>query len=165
MNKFFQEKYIHELFDVTLILKAIHALVEIISGIFVFFVSQEFVSRVVIWMTKDEFLEDPRDLVSNLLVNFAHNFSVSSQDFVAFYLLAHGVIKIILITEMFRKRLWAYPESVAVFGLFIFYQIYRYTFTGSVWLIIFKILDIVVIALTIHEYRYMRNKKRGSSDN
>ena len=154
----FKEKYIHEIFDITLVLKGIHALIEIISAVFVYFISQQFVSNVVIWMTKEELLEDPRDLFSNYLIKFAGSFSLSSQHFVAFYLLSHGIIKMILVVELFKERLWAYPTSIAVFSMFIIYQIYRFTIMQSVWLIFFTILDLAVIFLTIHEYRYIKGR-------
>nr|WP_258171938.1 DUF2127 domain-containing protein [Burkholderia contaminans] len=48
-----------------------------------------------------------------------------------------------------------------VFGLFIGYQVYRFTFTHSVWLLLVTALDIVVIALTWHEYRYLRNGQKA----
>jgi uncharacterized membrane protein len=158
MKNFFKEKYIHELFDITLVLKGIHALVEIISAVFVYFVSQKFVSSVVVWMTREELLDDPRDLFANYLIKFAESFSVSSQHFVAFYLLSHGIIKMILIVALFKEKLWAYPTSIVVFSMFIFYQIYRYAITQSVWLIVFTVLDIIVILLTIHEYKYIKSK-------
>ncbi len=159
MKNFFKEKYIHELFDITLILKGIHALIEIISAFFVYFISQQFVSNLVVWMTRSELLEDPRDLFSNYLIKFAESFSVSSQHFVAFYLLSHGIIKLILLMSLFKEKLWAYPTSIIVFGMFILYQIYRFTITQSIWLIIFTILDLVVISLTVHEYRYIKRRQ------
>ena len=40
-----------------------------------------------------------------------------------------------------------------VLGAFIAYQVYRYSFTHSTWLIVLTALDVVVIALIHHEYR------------
>ena len=76
--------------------------------------------------------------------------------FAAVYLLGHGVIKLWLIIGLLREKLWYYPTALVVFGLFIVYQLYRYSFTHSIWLLLITIVDLVVIGLTWHEYRYLR---------
>ncbi len=55
-----------------------------------------------------------------------------------------------------REKLWAYPASFVVFGLFIAYQLYRYTYTHDAGLILLSIFDLFVIALALHEYRLLR---------
>ena len=47
---------------------------------------------------------------------------------------------------------------MVAFGLFIAYQLYRYTYTHSIWLLLFSVLDLGVIALTWHEYRYIKQR-------
>ncbi len=156
VKKFLNEKYVHRFFEVALALKGVHALIEIGSSIFIYFTNQQFVSNLVVWITQEELSEDPRDFIAHYLIKSVENFSVTSQHFAAFYLLSHGIIKIVLVIELLRKRLWAYPASIVVFSLFIIYQIYRFSFTHSVWLIVFTVLDALIIWLTIHEYRYMK---------
>jgi uncharacterized membrane protein len=43
-----------------------------------------------------------------------------------------------------------------VFALFIIYQLYRFSFAHSVWLLVITILDIVVIWITWREYKYLK---------
>lgn len=156
IKRFLKEKDIHRLFEVILTLKGIHALIEIVGGFFLYFASQEFIYKMVFFITQDELLENPQDFLSNYLIKSAGSLSIDSSHFAVFYLLSHGIIKIVLVTELLRKRLWAYPASIVVFGLFIIYQMYRFTFTHSLWLILFTLLDVLVIWLTVHEYRYMK---------
>ena len=153
------EKYIHRLFDISLILKGIHAIIEIIGGFLILIVSQQFILNTVLSLTQGEITEDPKDILSNYLINFAQQISVSSQHFVAVYLLSHGIIKGFLVINLFRERLWAYPLAIGVFSLFSIYQIFEFVRTGSVWLLLLTVLDLIVIILTLHEYRYM--KKTG----
>ena len=40
-----------------------------------------------------------------------------------------------IVTGLLREKLWAYPASFAVFGAFIAYQLYRYSWTHDVALI------------------------------
>lgn len=155
-NSIWSERGIHLIFEVSLWLKGAFALSEIIAGIAAYFISQQFLLSIVQWVTKDEFAEDPHDLVANFLLHAAETLSVSTQKFAAIYLLAHGVIKLWLIVGLLRGRLWYYPVAIIVFALFIAYQLYRYTFTHSIWLLAITVLDVLVIALTGHEYRYLR---------
>jgi uncharacterized membrane protein len=150
------EKNIHLMFEVSLWLKGLFALSEIAAGAAAYFVSQQLLLDVVLWVTKDEFAEDPRDLVANYLLHSVQHLSLSAQHFAALYLLAHGVIKLWLIIGLLRERLWYYPVSLAVFGLFVVYQLYRFSFTHSLWLLFVTAVDVAVIALTWHEYTYLR---------
>jgi uncharacterized membrane protein len=43
-----------------------------------------------------------------------------------------------------------------VFGGFIAYQLYRYSYTHELGLILLSIFDVFVIALAVHEYRLLR---------
>jgi uncharacterized membrane protein len=159
-NNIWSEKDIHLVFEVSLWLKGLFAISEAVAGIAAFFVSRQFLLGIVLWVTKAEFAEDPRDLVANFLFRSAQNLSVSTLKFTAVYLLAHGIIKLWLIIGLLRRRLWYYPTAIAVFALFIAYQLYRYTHMHSIWLLAITVLDIVVIGLTWHEYRYLRSVSR-----
>jgi uncharacterized membrane protein len=156
-RRLLDERKIHLVFEVSLWLKGVFALSEVIAGVAAYFISQQFLLAIVLWVTKEEFVEDPHDIIANSLLHAVQNFSVSTQKFVAVYLLGHGVIKLWLIIGLLRRRLWYYPVAMIVFALFIAYQLYRYTFSHSVWLLLITVLDIIVISLTWHEYRFMRS--------
>ena len=49
--------------------------------------------------------------------------------------------------------------AVVVLGAFVVYEIYRATQTGSVLLPSLAVLDILVIALVIREYRALRRER------
>jgi uncharacterized membrane protein len=155
-TRFLQEKYVHVAFEVSLVLKGLFAAGEILAGVGVYFVTQQFLFGLVERITREELLEDPRDFVANYLLQSAQHFSVSTRNFTAIYLLIHGIVKLWLIIGLLRRRLWYYPVAIAVFGLFIVYQVYRYSLTHSLWLVLITGVDVVVIALTWHEYRYLR---------
>jgi uncharacterized membrane protein len=150
------EKSIHLIFEVSLWLKGVFALSEIAAGVAAYFFSHHFLLSLVLWVTRDEFAEDPHDLVATFLLHAVQNLSVSAQTFAAAYLLGHGLIKLWLIIGLLRKRIWYYPTAIVAFFLFIAYQLYRYSFTHSIWLLLITLLDLIVIGLTWHEYRYLR---------
>ncbi len=155
------EKYVHLAFEVSLVLKAVFAVAETLAGIGAYFVTQQLLFRLVERITREELLEDPRDFIANHLFQSAQHFSVSTRNFTAVYLLAHGVIKLWLIIGLLRQKLWYYPVAISIFGLFIAYQLYRYGLTHSPWLILITAVDVLVIVLTWHEYRYLR-RARGA---
>lgn len=151
-----KDKTIHLIFDASLWLKGLFALVEILGGGAAFFVNQQFLVHIANVITQGELTEDPHDLVANYILHSAQHLSISTQHFTAVYLLSHGAIKLWLIIGLLRERLWYYPTAMVVFGLFIGYQTYRFTNTHSFWLLFVTVIDIVVIILTWHEYGYLR---------
>jgi len=134
-----QEKHIHRLFVASVLAKGAHALIEIVGGVGLYLLGPDMIWR---WIRPHEWV--------------AHHFQPAEQHFYAFYLLSHGLIKAVLVFFLLREKLWAYPASVAVFGLFIAYQLYRYSFTQDIGLILLSIFDLFVIFLAVHEYRLLR---------
>jgi uncharacterized membrane protein len=137
-----QERSIHRIFVVSVAAKGLHALIEIAGGLTLYLLGT---GTIAAWL--DEV--DKHDRI-------VHAFPLNEQHFYAFYLLSHGVVKAVLVTGLLREKLWAYPASFAVFGLFIAYQLYRYSYTHELGLIALSIFDLFVIALAVHEYRLLR---------
>ena len=150
------EKRLHEAFEIGVILKGLNALAELVSGIVLYFTSVETLVGVVNWLVHDELLEDPRDWIANTLLNAAQHFSIGGKTFAAYYLISHGVVKLILVAGLLRNRAWAYPASLAVLGGFIAYQLYRLSFAFSWGLVALTVFDVIVIWLIWHEYRLRR---------
>ncbi len=163
MNRLFEEKNLRRAFEITLILKGIFALLEILSGLAAYFITQQFLLRLVTDLTQVELAEDPRDFVAHYLMRSAQDFSASSQHFTSLYLLSHGILKLFLIAGLLRKKFWYYPLSIIVFALFILYQVFRFSVTHSLWLLALTLLDLIIIGLTWHEYRYLRHHRSFTS--
>jgi uncharacterized membrane protein len=151
-----QEKRIHQIFVVSVLFKGAHAVIETVSGLLLYFVSTHTIVHSLNRWSYGELAEDHNDWIANHLLQFARTFSVAEHHFYAFYLLSHGIIKGILVIGLLREKLWAYPASFAVFGAFIAYQLYRYSYTHDIALILLSIFDLFVIYLAVHEYRLLR---------
>ena len=150
------EKRIHQIFAVSVSLKGLHAVFEIVLGIALYLTSTEkIVGSISDWSNRQIALER-HDWIANHLLHFAEGFSVEKHNFYAFYLLSHGIVKGAVVIGLLKERLWAYPASFVVFGAFIAYQLYRYSFTHDFGLILLSIFDLFVIALAVHEYRLLR---------
>jgi uncharacterized membrane protein len=140
-------------FRISVVLKGLDALAEIVSGLALLIIKPEFFLRLIALLTQDELEEDPRDFVANQLANLASHISIGAQHFAAFYLLVHGVVKIILVVALLQDKRWAYPWAIGIFGAFIVYQLYRFTYTHSLGLIALSVFDVIVIWLIWLEYR------------
>ncbi|MHB1947556.1 MAG: DUF2127 domain-containing protein [Gammaproteobacteria bacterium] len=151
-----KEHFFYILFNISIVLKGLHALFEIASGIFVFFINRADIVNFVLALTQEELLEDPRDPLVHLMIHTVTNLSVSSQHFVGWYLLVHGAVNIFPIYGLLRQQLWAYPTAIFILIGFIAYQIFRYFYTFSPWLIIFSVIDLFILYLVFHEYRYLK---------
>jgi uncharacterized membrane protein len=150
------ERRIHQIFEVSVLLKGTHALIECIGGLALAFISSGTISTLVNTLTQEELIEDPDDFVAMHLRVLAQNLSVSSRHFYAFYLLSHGSVKIFLVIGLLKNKLWSYPASLAVMSLFIVYQFYRFFYTRSLGLIVLTVFDLIVMVLIWHEYRLLR---------
>ena len=152
-----QEKRVHQIFAVSVSLKGLHALMEIAGGIALYLTSTATILDWIDRYTADELSHDPNDWIATHLIKFGQSFSVAEHDFFAFYLVSHGLVKIVLVYGLLKEKLWAYPASFVVFGAFIAYQLYRYSFTHEFSLILLSLFDLFVIALAIHEYRLLKH--------
>jgi uncharacterized membrane protein len=151
-----QEKRIHQVFAVSVSLKGLHALLEIILGAALYLTSAEKIAGSISDWSNRQIALERNDWIATHLLRFAESFSVEKHDFYAFYLLSHGIVKAIVVIGLLKEKLWAYPASFVVFGAFIAYQLYRYSWTHEFGLILLSIFDVFVIVLAVHEYRLLR---------
>ena len=154
---------LHAVFQVSLAAKAAFALIEIVSGVAAYVVLQTALLRLVGRIAHEEVIEGRRDFLTHYLFEWAQGFSISARHFTAMYLLAHGVIKVWLIIGLFRGKTSYYPVAIAVFGGFIVYQLYRFHFTHSIWLIVMTVIDALVIGLTAYEYAHLPQRANSAS--
>ncbi|MBN9243622.1 MAG: DUF2127 domain-containing protein [Mesorhizobium sp.] len=157
-----EERRIHQIFQASIWLKGLHAALECVGGIAIGLIGTDTVLRLVNALTQEELGEDRNDFIAAHLLSWAQGFSVETKQFYAFYLLSHGAVKLLLVAGLLRNKLWAYPVSLVVMGLFIVYQLYRFSYTHGWGLIVLSVFDIVVIWLIWHEYRVVRRHLAGS---
>ncbi len=147
---------LHKIFRISIFLKGIDSLFETIGGFLLLFVNPLLINNFVRLIFQHELIEDPNDFIGNILINLSSNLSVSAQLFGAIYLITHGVIKLALIIGLWKRKLWTYIAAEIVFTIFIIYQVYRFTFTHSIFLILLTFLDVIIIILTWFEYKQLK---------
>lgn len=148
-----RRRLLHEFFYVSVIVKGVDGVLEIVGGLLLLWTSPAQLWPIARRLTQHELAEDPRDLVANYLLQRIQHLSPGTELFGSVYLLWHGAIKVGLVTALLLKVRWAYPAAIVAFFLFLVYQIYRYTLTHAPELIALSVLDVFVIALTWIEYQ------------
>ena len=156
------DKRIRQFFQLSLSLKGIHSVIEIIGGLLLLIIPPDAITRFIVSFTAEELLEDKHDLIASYALHIASKISLSTTLFGGLYLLSHGIVKIVLVVALLKNKLWAYPWSLVVLGLFVVYQIYRFTFTHSVALIALTVFDLAVIWLIWREYQIVRTEMEAA---
>jgi uncharacterized membrane protein len=151
-------KLLDRIFEIGVLIKALFGFFEICGGILISFGGHKVIDNLVVFITRQEIMEDPNDLVANYLIKLSSSFSGGIQFFAIFYLLFHGVVNILLAVALLRNKLWAYPAALVLFGAFLVYQIYRCIYGFSFVLLFLIIFDLVFILFILLEY--FRHKKR-----
>jgi uncharacterized membrane protein len=150
-------------FRVSVGLKGLDGLLEVIGGLVLLFVSPHSINQLVRWATAHELTQDPHDFIARHLLHSASQLSRSTTLYAAIYLLVHGVAKLVLVVLVLREKLWAYPWLIALLLAFIAYQLYRLTYKPSVGLVLLTLFDGFVAWLTWREYQAKRTPAVTSS--
>jgi uncharacterized membrane protein len=144
------------LFRAALLLKGRDGAVELLAAVALAAATPDLLEGVVRVVLDHHLLGGPH---SDLAMRFAageEQFLGSGRTFAVVYLALHGVVKCGLVLAMAQRVRPAYPVAAVVLGLFVVYELYRATRTGSVLLPAFAALDLLIIALIIREYLRLR---------
>ena len=148
---------------VSIILKGLDGLLELIGGLLLIAVGPTTINRVIADLTRHELSEDPHDFVATRLMHFGNGLTGSAVHFAAAYLLVHGLVKVVLVVALLRNQLWAYPWLIITLIIFIVYQLYRIALVPTAGLIALTLFDAVVVWLTWREWRKRRGRTAASS--
>lgn len=145
--------WMHLGFKLSVLLKGINALCEILGGVLLLYLNPSRLNQLAYFLTRGELRENPTDFVANALLRYSHGFSAGTQLFGIVYLLSHGIIKCLLAYLLWYKKRWAYPLAIVSLLFFIGYQVWRYFGHPSAFLIVLTVLDAVMVFLTAVEYK------------
>ncbi len=148
-------------FWISLILKGLDGVLELIGGVLLLVLTPAQISTIVQVLTQHELSEDPSDLIANALVRFAASLDVSATLFGAIYLLLHGAVKVVLVVAVLRDRLWAYPWLIGFLLVFIGYQVYDMVVHFTWGMLLLTLFDAFIVVLTAREYRLHRARHQA----
>ena len=137
-----QERRIHQIFVITVALKGLHGIVEIVGGIALAVFSTDAILRLLYHWDKHQLV--------------TRHFSTGEHHYYVWFFLSHGALNLALAIGLLFEKLWAYPAAMVVLALFIILQMHRFIQVRDPSLVLFSILDVIVIGLAVHEYRLLR---------
>jgi uncharacterized membrane protein len=146
-------------FEVGIIAKGLNGAAELVGGLLLLIVTPDKLHGLVRALTQGELSEDPHDLIATHLLHTADGLTGSAVLFGAIYLLAHGLVKVVLVVALLLNKLWAYPWMIVVLLAFIGYQLYRIILSPTAGLIALTAFDAVIVVLTWREYGQQRRAR------
>lgn len=158
-----RKSILHQSFEVGISLKGVGALFEIASGLLLWFVKPSQMNEIVRRLGENLLADAPHHPFAVQVLNASHRFADNGTEFASMYLLAHGVVKLVLVICLMLNKIWAYPLTIAVFTAFMVYQVHRFTHTHSWALIWLTAFDAVIVYLTWQEYQEQRAARTKKS--
>ncbi|HKD97363.1 MAG TPA: DUF2127 domain-containing protein [Micromonosporaceae bacterium] len=143
-------------FEIGIILKGLDGVAETIGGLLLLFVTPSQINSLVTQVTQHELTKDPHDYIATHLLHYSQGLTSGTVMYAAIYLLAHGVVKVVLVGALLGNKLWAYPWLIAVLVAFIGYQTYQLALKFSIGLFLLTLFDIAIVLLTWREWRKQR---------
>jgi len=153
------EKYWHGTFTVSVLIKAFDGLVEVSSGLLLMLVSPQTLQNILMKISRGEMTEDPQDLFFRYANEYLRHLTTGTKNFAGFYILAHGLLNVILIVGLWKQKAAAYLLAIGVITSFILFQIYRIALHRSLFLEILTVFDALFITLVYHEYKVLVKKQ------
>lgn len=152
MSWFKPSSLLDKVFEGGIILKGVSGILEFLAGLMLFFISPSALHNFISFITQRELIEDPNDLVANLLLGWTAHLSDGGHTFLIAYLWVHAMIKLIAVIGILRNQGWAYPFSLATLGLLMLYQIYSIAIQFSIGMVLLTIFDVMILWLIWREY-------------
>ena len=157
MGRGVREIRIYQLFRASVLVKGTVAVLECLGGAAVALARDDKVAEMIARWSERFLVEGTHGFLARHIIGWAQNISLETQHFIALYLLSHGIIKLVVVIGLLREKRWSYPVSLTALVIFIVYQLYRYSYTHGIGLLLLSAFDLLLIALIWHEYKLIRH--------
>lgn len=152
------------MFAVAIAIKGIDGGLQFLGALLLMVIPPTLITGVANMIITRDLLGDPNGTLSTHLAEAANHFANgSTRWFAIIYLLAHGVIKLVLVWALVKRVMWMFPVSIVVLAGFVVYEVWRALHTHSIALPFFAALDVVIIVLITREYQKLRRERRHAA--
>lgn len=142
-----------------IVLKGVDGLVELATGLALWLVPALPATLLAPLMRTDADDRATRILIAQWAGRLDRDLAGGPHLFVVAFLLAHGLVKIVLVFCLLREYPWVYPYALAVLGLFAAYQLYALIFAPGIGMTVLMLLDLVIIVLVWREWTVLRARR------
>lgn len=157
-------RLLDRVFDVSIILKGINGVLELLGGVALFFVTVDQIRHLLSWVSAHAIVFRPHSAMAQWIEHLADRLDVDATVFAAWYLILHGVIKVVLVWALLREKLWAYPWMLITLGLFIVYQCYELMVHFSWGMLALTVFDVFIVVLTVREWQLHRQRAHAAAE-
>ena len=148
----------HNLFIISILLKGIFALGEVVVGLMLLLAPPGFLTDFIHFMFHNRLVADPNDSIATYALQQLREFEMTRHTFVGVYLMLHGMVKLGIVAGFLSERLAAFPIAFAALGIFIIYEFERFVATHSLVLLALSLLDAFILVLAWREYQALKDK-------
>jgi uncharacterized membrane protein len=153
-------KILKNTFRVGISLKGIHGVLEIIAGVWLWRIHPSTMNAIVRFLLRHELSRDPRDFIALHLLRTSETLLKGDRRFATIYLLTYGFTNVVFVVGLWMNARWAYPLTIFISCTLSVYQLYRFSHTHSIALLLLTSFDAVIIYLTWMEWREQKAQKR-----
>ena len=150
------EKTLYELFRVSIWIKILGSLGEMLAGTVIALIPSTFVLQAALYFSQGDTSTDTDDFLAQTIMHVAHLFVTSNALLIGFYLFMRGFVQLLLAIALFRNKLWAYPSLFFVLLVLVITQIFAIYQSHSIATIIITFVDLITMYLVWHEYTIAR---------
>jgi uncharacterized membrane protein len=150
-------------FRLSVLIKGLDGLLETLGGILLLVIPLQGLSDAAQWAAAWAVVQDPDGMLATSLLGITTNLTAVTAVLAALYLLAHGVVKLFLVWAVLKDKLWAFPLMIVFLLGFVGYQSYEIGRHLSWGLVALTAFDLVVIVLTLVEFRKRLQLRRRAS--
>lgn len=140
------------LFRVTMTGKIVYGTLRLILGFALLRLVGSPFSDIFYTLLSHELITDPNDILLQAVMPLLKYLAFPVTYFIAFYILFWGFLDIFLGISLLKDKIWAFPTSLILIGVFVIYEIYRFFHTHSVILACIIVIDLILMWLIYKEY-------------
>lgn len=155
-----REQFIDRWFTISVFLKGLISFFEIVVGVAVLLIPPDEVVGFLVDMSQDALADNPHAFFATHSLHALQHLPPLAQGFIAAYLISRGLIKLLLVIALLKNKLWAYPASLAVLGLFVLYQLIEIAKAHSPVVILLTVFDLAVMWFIWREYKMVKADPR-----
>ncbi len=144
----------HRFFILTILAKGLLGLVQLATAAAITLGATRLLPSFAQSLVAAELAEDPNDFLAARILSMVARLPEADTTFYALYFAAHGLLHVAVVAALLFSATWAYPFTLLVLCVFVVYQVFEWTAVGGPLLIVLSAIDLLVIYLTVLEWRH-----------
>lgn len=143
-------------YRIGIVIKGVDGLIEVVAGLLLWFAPGLLRSLLAPIEQIDADDRTLRIFVAHLAGRLDSHLAQGAPVFIIFFLLSHGIVKLVLVYCLLKEYRWVYPYALGLLGLFALFQLFALVRTPSVGGAVLMLLDLLIIWLIWREWVALR---------